>query len=70
MVSRGFVYMEEADELIEEAREVVINTLSEITVDASTEWSAVKDDVRRAVAKLLYARTHRRPIVIPVMMEI
>lgn len=70
MVSRGFVYMEEAEELIEEAREVVINTLSEITVDASTEWSAVKDDVRRAVAKLLYARTHRRPIVIPVMMEI
>ena len=70
VVSRGFVFMEEAEELIEEAKETVLNTVSEIEVDASTEWSAVKDDIRKAVAKLLYARTHRRPIVIPVLMEI
>ncbi len=70
LVSRGFVYMEEADELIEDAKQVVLDTLAETVVDAATEWSAVKDNVKKAVAKLLYSRTHRRPIVIPVMMEI
>ncbi len=70
LVSRGFVFMEEAEELIEEAKQVVLDTIGGITVDAATEWSTVKDDVKRAVAKLLYARTHRRPIVIPVVMEI
>ena len=70
LVSRGFVFMEEAEELIEEARQTVLDTIGGITVDAATEWSTVKDDVKRAVAKLLYARTHRRPIVIPVVMEI
>jgi ribonuclease J len=70
LVSRGFVFMEEAEELVEEARQTVLDTIGGITFDAATEWSTVKDDVKRAVAKLLYARTHRRPIVIPVMMEI
>jgi len=70
IISRGFIYMEEAEELIEEARQVVLSTLDNLTVDAATELSTVKSDVRSAVAKLLYSRTHRRPMVIPIIMEI
>ena len=70
VVSRGFIFVEEAEELMEEAREVVVATIGELAVDSVSEWSTIKDDVKRAVAKLLYTRTHRRPIVIPVVMEI
>ena len=70
VVSRGFVYMEEAEALVEEANDLVVQTVKGLTVDAATEWSAVKGDIRKALAKLLYARTHRRPMVIPVIMEV
>lgn len=70
IISRGFIYMEEAEDLIEEARQVVLTTLENIGVDAATELSTVKSDVRSAVAKLLYSKTHRRPMVIPIIMEI
>jgi ribonuclease J len=70
VISRGFIYMDEAEELIEEAKQVVINTIQGLTVDAATEWTTSKQDVRSAVAKLLYARTHRRPMVLPLIMEI
>jgi len=70
ITSRGFIYMEEAEELIEEAKAVVLETVQGLAMEAATEWSTVKSDIRRAVGKLLYARTRRRPMVIPVIMEI
>lgn len=70
IISRGFIYMEEAEELVEEAKSVVVSTIESLVLDADTEWSSVKSDIRSSVGKLLYARTHRRPMVIPVIMEI
>jgi len=70
VISRGFIYMEEAGDLIGEAKDAVVDTIQNLTVDAATEWVTAKADVRRAVAKLLYARTHRRPMVIPIIMEV
>ena len=71
IISRGFIFMEEAAELIEEARAVVLETVENLTSDdTATEWTNAKSDIRSAVGKLLYARTHRRPMVMPVIMEI
>jgi ribonuclease J len=70
ITSRGFIFMEEAEELIEEARQLVLTTIEGLSVEAAGEWSTAKSDVRSAVAKLLYARTRRRPMVIPVIMEV
>ena len=70
VISRGFVYMEEAEELVEEAKKVALETIEGLTMDAATEWSTVKSDLRSALAKLLYSRTRRRPMVVPVIMEI
>ena len=71
IISRGFIYVEEAGELIEEARSVVVNTIVDLELDdAATEWSGAKSDIRSAVAKFLYAKTRRRPMVVPVIMEI
>jgi ribonuclease J len=70
IVSRGFVYAEEAESLIEEAKNIVLETLQNLSVDAVTEWSTVKADLRTPIAKFLYERTRRRPMVLPVIMEI
>jgi ribonuclease J len=70
IISRGFIYMAEAEDLIEEARQLVVDTIGSLAVDAATEWTTAQSDVRAAVAKLLHSRTHRRPMVIPVIMEI
>lgn len=70
IVSRGFIYVEEAEELIEEAKAAVLQAVEGLTIDAGAEWATVKADIRSTVAKLLYARTHRRPMVIPVIMEV
>ena len=70
IVSRGFIYMEEAEELIEEAKAAVIEAVEKLNIDSPAELTTVKADMRSAVAKLLYAKTHRRPMVIPVIMEV
>lgn len=70
VLSRGFVYGPESEELLEEARQKVVETLQGMAPDAATEWTAVKAQVRTALNKFVYQRTKRRPIVLPVIMEV
>ncbi|MHB0913414.1 MAG: ribonuclease J [Armatimonadota bacterium] len=70
VISRGFIYEEEAEELLEETRELVLTTLQGLSADAASETSTIKADIRSAVQKFLYTRTHRRPMVIPIITEI
>lgn len=70
IISRGFIFMEEAEELIEDAKAVVVETIENQAIGSATEWSAVRDELRSAVAKMLRSRTGRRPMVLPVIMEI
>jgi ribonuclease J len=70
VISRGFIFMDEAEELVEEAKKVVVETIYNLSDEIAGEWSTAKQDVRSAVNKLLYSKTHRRPMVIPLIMEI
>lgn len=70
VMSRGFVVEEHAEELMEEAKALVVEQISNMDLEEITEWSAVKADVRKAVAKFLYDRTRRRPMVVPIIMEL
>jgi ribonuclease J len=69
IVSRGFVYMRDADELLEEARERVLESFSGLNGNAS-DWSFVKDKIKNTLSEFLYERTHRRPMILPVVMEV
>jgi ribonuclease J len=68
VVSRGFVDMDESDDLIERTRDTVLNALA--SEDHIVEWSAVHTQVKESVAKFLYDETHRRPMVLPVAVEV
>ena len=70
IVSRGFVQMDQAEDLLEEAKSVAFYEVSELSIEEVTEWSSVKAGVRSALAKFIYARTGRRPMIVPVIMEV
>jgi len=68
VVSRGFVDMDEREELIDRTRERVAKTLE--SADHTLEWGAVHTQVKEVVAKFLYDETRRRPMVLPVRVEV
>ncbi len=68
VVSRGFVDMDESDDLIERTRDRVSSALA--GADHIVEWGAVHTKVKDAVAKFLYDETRRRPMVLPVAVEV
>ena len=52
------------------ARQVVRNTVAELTVASSTDWETAQSTIRSALNRFVYERTKRRPVVIPVIMEL
>lgn len=68
VVSRGFVDMDESEDLIERTRDQVLKALE--AADHIVEWGAVHTKVKDAVAKFLYDETRRRPMVLPVAVEV
>ncbi|MEW6173101.1 MAG: ribonuclease J [Bacillota bacterium] len=70
MVSRGFVYMRESEQLLEEAKELVKSALDKCSVRGTTEWASIKSQVRDVLGRFLYDRTRRRPMILPIIMEV
>ena len=70
IVSRGFVYVREAEDLMEEAREKVLFALDRCEANGVSEWSMIKSAIRDSLGRFLYERTRRRPMILPIIMEI
>lgn len=70
IITRGFVYAKEAEELIEDAKDVVRNKVQELSLTSSTDWESAKTAIRSALNRFVHERTKRRPMVIPVIMEL
>lgn len=69
--SRGFVEQEPAEEMLEDAKSVVNAALqSFVESDSLAEYDEVKAASRKALAKFIYERTHRRPMIVPIVMEV
>ncbi len=69
IVSRGFVYMRDSEELLESARQRILESFIGLNGHAS-DWSFVKDKIRHTLSEYLYEKTHRRPMILPVVMEV
>jgi ribonuclease J len=69
LVSRGFVYMRDSEELLESARERVLESFIGLNGHAS-DWSFVKDKIKHTLSEFLYEKTHRRPMFLPLVMEV
>ncbi|NMA01995.1 MAG: ribonuclease J [Clostridia bacterium] len=70
IVSRGFVYVREAEKLMDDAKERVNLALEKCNEKNITEWSAIKSNIRDSLGKFLFDRTRRRPMILPIIMEV
>ena len=69
VVSRGFVYVAESEALIEEAKQRVVDALEE-TAGRPVEWGLLNTRIKEVLSEFLYQRTKRRPMILPVVMEV
>ena len=69
IVSRGFVYVRESEDLIEGAREIVQEALDTCLDKGITDWGKIKNMVKEALSDYLWKRTKRSPMILPIIME-
>lgn len=70
VISRGFVYMKESEELIEEMKNTVLDVINNNTFDSETNWTTIRANIRKKLRKHVYDVTGRNPLILPVIMEI
>ncbi|WP_017414594.1 ribonuclease J [Clostridium tunisiense] len=70
IISRGFVYVRESEDLMEQARERVREALKECEEKNITEWPTIKANIREVLRVYLYEKTKRRPMILPIIMEV
>ena len=70
IISRGFVYVRESETLMDEAGKIVDSTLNRFIGEQAVEWSFMKNQIRDALNKFLYEQTRRRPMILPIIMEV
>ncbi len=70
LISRGFVYVRESEDLMESAKQVVKETLEKCQSDGIREWAALKNAVKDDLKEFIYARTKRNPVILPIIMEV
>lgn len=71
IISRGFVYVRESDDLLEEARAITRDIIEQShTMQHNGDWSGLKAQVRSALNKYLYEKTKRNPMILPVVVEV
>ncbi|ELK40170.1 ribonuclease J [Brevibacillus agri] len=70
IISRGFVYVRESEELLDEANRIVTQTLVKCMEENVNEWSSLKNNVKESLGRYLYEQTRRRPMILPIIMEV
>ena len=70
IVSRGFVYVKESDELMEEARQIVDDKVNELLDKGVTDWGRIKSATKDVLSEYVWKKTKRRPMILPIIMEV
>ena len=70
VVSRGFVYVRESERLMVESRDLVTRVLEECAENQIHDWGTLKTRIKDDLSKLLYEKTRRNPMILPIIMEI
>ncbi|ABS73790.1 ribonuclease J [Bacillus velezensis] len=70
LISRGFVYMRESGDLINDAQQLISNHLEKVMDRKTTQWSEIKNEITDTLAPFLYEKTKRRPMILPIIMEV
>jgi ribonuclease J len=69
IVSRGFVFEDESQEYLDEAKKVVLDTLANLSIEVRGDWGEVKQEVRRILRRFFNKTIERRPVILPMILE-
>lgn len=70
IISRGFVYVRESEDLIEDAKNVVRKILNDDSRDNLRDWNGLKSDIRDNLRSYIFKNTKRNPMILPIIMEV
>ncbi len=70
IVSRGFIYMKESEELIQEISDLVWDIMDRCQYQNIRDWATIKNKIKDGVSRFLFTRTKRSPMVLPIIMEV
>ena len=70
IVSHGFMSMEDSASVMQEARQVVLKTLKSSTVEERGDWGVMQEKIRTDLRRFLNKQTQRRPLIMPVILEV
>ena len=70
IISRGFVYVRESEDLMDSVRDAAAHVIDKCTGSRSMDWSTLKTKVKNEVSNYLYSKTKRKPMILPIIMEV
>ena len=70
IISRGFVYVRESEELMNGAKDIATRVIIDALDDGVREWNELKTIMKNAIAKYIFAKTKRRPVILPILLNI
>lgn len=69
-ISRGFVYARQSEDLLNEVNQIAASTIQRLQEAEVTQWKVMKQNLKETVGKFLYAQTKRRPMIVPIIIEV
>ena len=70
VVSRGFVYVRESEELMGRVREIAAQSIEKVMTKKNRDWAMIKNVIKDDAAKFIYKETKRKPMIMPIIMDI
>jgi ribonuclease J len=70
IISRGFVYVRESEKLMDDSTKLVRDIVERNTAKGTFEWASLKQEIRDELNRSLYEKTKRRPMILPIIMEV
>lgn len=70
VITRGFVYVRESEKLIEESISIVKEAVERYLIKESIDWGGIKQEIREKLNQFLFEKTKRKPMIIPILMEV
>lgn len=70
IVTRGFIYVRESEELVNEIKEISYDSIQSSIDKNIFKWSEIKNNIRNDVSSFIYSKTKRKPIIVPIIMEV